>query len=210
MAIYEGSDTYEEFSGKASIVNEQLQHLRSTPLRVRGRKYKMELGLFGDMAFLNEVQGGSGCNCREPCIECDVQNCYLHYSPDMFRKAGLDIPKAMDYARRCRLAHAYGEEYGITQPYVCEGCQKIISEHRQYAPQTSAQDEAHRHTGILTSLNVTASLRPSGLTSQTYVPAACMGSLTYWLKRGMQQSHRTSRTRQPWRESTQWCAMNGR
>ena len=145
LAIYEGSDTYEEFTGKASIVKEQLQKLKSTPLRVKGKHYKVELGLFGDMAFLNQVQGGSGCNSREPCIECDVANSYLHYSPTMFTNAGMELPKPMDYDRRCRLAHAYGEEYNITQPYVCEGCQKTISEHGMYAPQTKAEHEKHMH-----------------------------------------------------------------
>ena len=62
MAIYEGGDSYEEFNGKASIVHEQLNQLRTEPLRVKGREYKVELGLFGDMSFLDSVLGGYGCN----------------------------------------------------------------------------------------------------------------------------------------------------
>ena len=146
MALYEGSDTYEEFNGKASIVKEQLQQLRNTPLRVRGRNYKIDLGLFGDMAMLNEVQGGSGCNSREPCMLCDVSNDNLHYSPSMFAKAGIELPRPMDYARRCRLAHAFGLEYGITDPYVCEGCSKTINEHGQFAPKMKGEEDKHRHS----------------------------------------------------------------
>ena len=146
MAIYEGSDSYEEFNGKASIVQEQLNKLRKEPLRVKGREYKVELGLFGDMSFLDSVLGGAGCNSKEPCMLCDVHKSHLHLSKAAFQHYKLPVPEPKDYKRRCKLSHAFGEEYGLTEPYDCEGCGKTINEDGQYAPQTTAQREEHRHS----------------------------------------------------------------
>jgi hypothetical protein len=51
----------------------------------------------------------------------------------------------MTIRRRNMLAHAYGPEYDLEEPYVCEGCGKRISEHDQYPPQNENQEMTHMH-----------------------------------------------------------------
>lgn len=99
---------------------------------------------------------GSGCNSRELCLEYDVANSYLHYNPQMFINVGMQLPKAMNYDRRCRLAHAFGEEYNIFEPYVCEGCQKQ-SVRMECMPQRQRQRTTG--TGTLTIHSAMASHR---------------------------------------------------
>lgn len=52
----------------------------------------------------------------------------------------------MTIKRRSMLAHAFGEEYGLAEPYICEGCHKEISEHCQFAPETPAEEKAHMNS----------------------------------------------------------------
>ena len=71
MAIYEGGDSYSEFCTKGSVVQRQLQELASKTFQIKGQGYNVRVGLFGDMAFLDCVLGGSGCSYNHACLLCE-------------------------------------------------------------------------------------------------------------------------------------------
>jgi hypothetical protein len=43
------------------------------------------------------------------------------------------------------LAHAYGPEYDLDEPYVCDGCGKTIRDHYQYPPENHNQEMTSMH-----------------------------------------------------------------
>jgi hypothetical protein len=46
------------------------------------------------------------------------------------------------------LAHAYGPEFDLDEPYACEGCGKIMSEHDQYPLLNENQEMTHMHRHV--------------------------------------------------------------
>ena len=147
MAIYEGSDCYQEFTTKGSIAQQQMQKLQMQGLSIHGKRFAVKIALFGDMSFLNNVNGGSGCAADRPCFKCDCQSKYLTWTKRQFLDQNIAVPAYFTRERRTMLAHAFGEAYGITEPYECPGCHMIISRHCQHPPisQREEQDYRARH-----------------------------------------------------------------
>lgn len=143
LALYEGSDSYLELCTKGSQVQIQLQKLRTSGLLVHSIPRSIHLGLFGDLSFLASVLGSCGLSSNHPCVGCDVHKDHLAKTEEEFIALGLPLPQAMTRLRRNKLSHSFGEEYGITEPYECEGCKLLINEHGQHPPQTKAQISAY-------------------------------------------------------------------
>ena len=139
MAIYEGGDSYLELCTKGSQVQKQLEKLQTSGLSLNGEKMAIRLGLFGDMSFINNILGSGGCATNNCCPHCDCHKDKLLWTRQEFIDAGVPFPRAMTIKRHSMLAHAFGKEYGLEVPYVCEGCNREISEHNQYAPDNAAQ-----------------------------------------------------------------------
>ena len=144
MAIYEGGDSYSEFCTKGSVVQRQLQELASKPFQIKGQDYNVRVGLFGDMAFLDSVLGGSGCSCNYACLLCDVHRKNFLVSKEGFKRLQLPEPQLKTRMRRCMLAHCLGEEFGLSESYNCPGCGLWIEEHRAGAPVTKADLDSYR------------------------------------------------------------------
>lgn len=144
MALYEGSDCYSEFTTKGSITQKMLAEIHDKGLDVKGTHYKAKVGLFGDMAFLDSILGGSGCGSDRPCILCDVHTKHLMWKKETFQDEGVEAPKEYTMRERTMLSHAFGAAYGITQPYECPGCHKVVSRHCQHPPITTAEQAAYR------------------------------------------------------------------
>jgi hypothetical protein len=129
-AIYEGGDSYVEMSTKGSmILQRQLVKLHHEGLTIhKGRDTehhrKVRLGIFGDVAFINSTLGSGGCITNNCCPKCDCEKHQLMLSRDEFEHQNLAHPSPMTIRRRNMLAHAYGPEYDLDEPYVCEGCGK--------------------------------------------------------------------------------------
>jgi hypothetical protein len=70
------------------------------------------------------------------------------WSRDEFKEQHQAYPSPMIIRRRNMLAHAYGLEYDLDEPYVCEGCGKKISEHDQYPPKNHNQEIVYMHTNF--------------------------------------------------------------
>ena len=51
----------------------------------------------------------------------------------------------MTILRRSMLAHAYGPEYGLHEPYVCEGCKKTISQHGEFPSECYKEELDYLH-----------------------------------------------------------------
>lgn len=144
MAIYEGSDCYKEFTTKGSIAQKQITKLVNEGLTVNNNTYKVKMGLFGDMAFLDSVLGGSGCGSDRPCIHCDVSSKYLMWKKATFQDEHVPSPTPRTLEARTKLSHAFGAEFGLETPYECPGCHKTISRHLQYPPISQAEEAAYR------------------------------------------------------------------
>lgn len=143
-AIYEGGDSYAEFCLKGSVVQEQLRQLTSKGLHVKGRTYQVSLGLFGDMAFLDSVLGGSGCQSNHPCMLCNVHKDHIMMSTEAFKRLGIPQPQTKTRHLRCQLSHSLGVEYGLPEPYECPGCGMHIQEHGQGQPRTKKELDEYR------------------------------------------------------------------
>ena len=146
MCIYEGGDCYAEFSTKGSIVQRELDKLSKEGLTIHGEHYTVRLSLFGDMSFLHSVLGGSGCASNRPCILCDVQYKYLMWKPQTFHDEGVPMPVPFKLKDRTMLSHAFGQEYGLTQPYNCPRCNQNITEHCAFPPKTKTDGARYRDT----------------------------------------------------------------
>ena len=139
LALYEGGDSYLELCTKGSQVQVQLQKLKTEGVTVRGIPRSIHLGLFGDLSFLASVLGSCGLSSNHPCVGCDVHKDHLAKTEEEFKALGLPLPQALTRLRRNKLSHSFGEEYGITKPYECEGCKLLISEHGQHPPETKTE-----------------------------------------------------------------------
>ena len=146
MAIFEGGDSYAELCTKGSQVQKQLMKLKTTGLMIHQEKRAIRLGIFGDMSFINNILGSGGCSTHNCCPKCDCRKHQLLWTAQEFKDAKQAAPKPMTILRRTKLSHAFGEEYGLTKPYKCEGCDKIISKHLQYAPKNQNQEKVHMNS----------------------------------------------------------------
>ena len=82
------------------------------------------------MSFINNILGSGGCSTHNCCPKCDCRKHQLLWTAQEFKDAKQAAPKPMTILRRTKLSHAFGEEYGMTKPYKCEGCDKIITHNR--------------------------------------------------------------------------------
>jgi hypothetical protein len=133
-AIFEGGDSYVEMCTKGSMIQRQLSKLQEEGLTIhKGRDTEehkdIRLGIFGDMSFINAILGSGGCSTNNSCPKCDCQKHQFLWPSEEFVNRGEHQPRPMTILRRNMLAHAYGPEYGLHEPYVCEGCNKTISQH---------------------------------------------------------------------------------
>ena len=99
------------------MVQQALDQLAKEGLQLHGQAYVVKLCLFGDMAFLHSVLGGSGCSSDRPCILCNIHSRYLMWKKDTFLDEGVEFPATITLKMRTMLSHAFGEEYGLPESY---------------------------------------------------------------------------------------------
>ena len=142
-ALYEGGDSYLELSTKGSEVQKQIFKVKKTGLRIWNEQRMVKVGLYGDMMFLSEACGEFSLNSNNPCIGCDVHSDHIMKTLEEFEACGIPPPKPMTLERRNKLSHAYGPEYGLEEPYTCEGCKKLVTKDRDHEPTTSKLEKAY-------------------------------------------------------------------
>ena len=111
--IYKGGDSYVEMSTKVSMIQKQLVKLQEEGLDIhKGRNTehhrRVRLGIFGGMAFINNILGSGGCSTNNCCLKCDCQKHQLMWPHDEFEQQGQAYHTPMTIRRRNMLAHAYG------------------------------------------------------------------------------------------------------
>ena len=151
VALYEGDDSYVEMSTKGSAVNKMLTTLQKDGIVIHGVQRPIRLGLYGDMSFLISIHGEPGVQTLFPCLQCDCHKDNLMLTTADFARKKIPHPRPMTTIRRNKLAHAFGKEYGLEEPYPCEGCGKLVAEHLDHPPENAKEekDYPHHHFGQL-------------------------------------------------------------
>ena len=106
--------------------------------------------LGGDLKFLVECFGVIGNAANHPCHQCTCRKDQLWKCEDEFRVEDRPTTRTLDFIYR--LLHAWGEEYGLTEPYLCPGCHAEITAENRHPPETEAEIRgypalhfSHRH-----------------------------------------------------------------
>ena len=93
------------------MIQRQLVKLQHEGLTIhKGRdtehNFKVRLGIFGDMGFINSTLGSGRCSTNNCCPKCDCEKYQLMLSRDEFEHQNLSHPLPMTIRRRNMLAHA--------------------------------------------------------------------------------------------------------
>jgi hypothetical protein len=103
-------------------------------LEVDGQRVAITFTLGGDLKFLNGVLGLQGASATCPCHICEVTKAELHWSKRRHQQKYGCQPVLRTYLRCAQMAHAFGADVGIIEPYLCPGCNMVITEDDRHEP----------------------------------------------------------------------------
>lgn len=155
--LYSGKDSYsmlqkfltcKQDEGTPSVL-EQLQDLRragvqlsSTTQRHDAQQVEISFLGGGDGKFQSEQAGLNGHASTFPCGRCECKKEHLHLSKHHLEHRHPNLCKRT--LQRCTMmAHKFGEEFGLTEPYHCPGCGLEITAEDQHLPVTDAAIKAY-------------------------------------------------------------------
>ena len=159
--LYAGKDSYhmmESFltapqHGRPSIM-EQLQEIVRDGVDVpasdpsqQPQHVNIVLKGGGDGKFQADQFGHNGHAGKCPCQRCEAEKGQLHLSKADLQARG--APARRTYQRSCMLAHKWGQQWGLEEPYHCPGCGRHITAEQRHLPATStaAANFPKRHFG---------------------------------------------------------------
>jgi hypothetical protein len=135
IMLYEGHDKYDKFVTQLQAIKQELRELCDGPgMELHGTIYAFKLVLGGDMTFQGGAFGHAGAASTFSCFICDMarQNKYL--TPADYQRKGMTPPMEKTNVFAAMLAHAFGEEYGLIEPYLCTGCGLRVKSHGDLPP----------------------------------------------------------------------------
>ena len=151
-ALYAGSDSHhlmEKFLNTASTssgqpipsLRQQMEALAAGSLHTNVGIIVVLWRLGGDLKFLVDCFGLSGNAATYPCYQCTCHKDSLWMLPSEFPFG--QVPETRNHMWMLQMAHAFGEEVGITQPYDCPGCGKQVSGDERHQP--VSQEEVRQY-----------------------------------------------------------------
>ena len=158
--LYSGNDSYKLFQKFLTCrqdhdtpsVLEQLHHLKRggvlMPITDDGQPaMQVNVSFYGggDGKFQSEQAGLNGHASNYPCGRCECKKEYLHLSKQHLEQRQPRLQRRN--LQRCRMmAHKFGTEFGLTEPYNCPGCGLEITSQQQHLPMTEAAIKAFPST----------------------------------------------------------------
>lgn len=148
--LYSGKDSYHMLQkfftckqdNNTPSVLEQLHDLEQSGVQLPATdsqpEQRLSIGFLGggDGKFQSEQAGLNGHSSNYPCGRCECRKDCLHLSKRHLEQRYPNLCKRS--LQRCRmLAHKFGAEYGLTEPYQCPGCNAEITEENRHLPQTA-------------------------------------------------------------------------
>eukprot|EP00873_Tetraselmis_striata_P014508 jgi/Tetstr1/434772/TSEL_023823.t1 len=149
IMLYEGQDKYEQFITPMEAVKDQLMELcDGSWMKLHDDIYTFQMVLGGDMAWQSWIYGHAGAASTFFCFVCDMSKHHMHLTQSDYERKGMSMPiiKSAQYA--AMLAHAMGDEYGLTEPYPCPGCGETVHFYGDLPPTdtpAARQDYQHAH-----------------------------------------------------------------
>jgi hypothetical protein len=115
IMLYEGPDKYDQFVTQLQAIKQELRELCDGPgMELHGTIYTFKLVLGGDMAFQGGAFGHAGATSFLFCFICDMPRQNKHLIPAGYQRKGMTPPMEKTTFFAAMLAHAFGEEYGLT------------------------------------------------------------------------------------------------
>lgn len=102
----------------------------------------------GDLKWQSDQFGLNGHASRYPCTRCECHRDHIGLSkPNLQQRQHHTVHRCMQ--KSLMLAHKFGPEWGLEEPYHCPGCQHIISSNDAFAPQSAKdiRDYPSKHYG---------------------------------------------------------------
>ena len=142
-ALYAGSDCHhlvQKFLNTSSTssgqmvmtIRQQMEQLATRGLHTSLGDIAVLWRLGGDLKFLVECMGISSNAATYPCHQCRCHKRDMWMLPEEFPFGTVPQPRTRQSI--LQMCHAFGEEVGITEPYVCPGCEKEISAATRHKP----------------------------------------------------------------------------
>ena len=182
-ALYAGSDSHHLMhkflntsntsSGQMVLtLRQQMEQLAANSLHTSQGVIGVLWRLGGDLKFLVESMGISSNAATYPCHQCTCHKDHMWRLPEDFPLA--EVPQPRTYQWMLKMAHAFGEEVGITEPYVCPGCNREISAEQRHQPVTR---EELRQYGLDNFSHVWGKLPLTAIEPEDAVPDGLHGFL---------------------------------
>jgi hypothetical protein len=135
IMLYEGHDKYDQFVTQLDAIKQELREICDVPgMELYGAIYIFKLVIGGDMAFQGGTFGHDGATSTFFCSICDMARHSKHLTPTDYQRKGMTPPMEKTYFFAAMIAHAFGEEYGLTEPYMCHGCGLVVQCHGDLPP----------------------------------------------------------------------------
>eukprot|EP00873_Tetraselmis_striata_P037237 jgi/Tetstr1/457501/TSEL_044082.t1 len=139
----------------AQFPKDQLSESREIVIQFCGMKlhdeiYTFKMVLGGDMAWQSGIYGHAGAASTFFCFVCDMLKHYMHLTQSDYERKGMSMPMIKSAQYAAMLAHAMGQEYGLTEPYPCPGCGETVHFHGDLPPAdtpAARQNYQHAHFG---------------------------------------------------------------
>jgi hypothetical protein len=108
-------------------------------MELHGTTYTFKLVLGGDMAFQGGTFGHAGAESIFFCFICDMARQNKHLAPTDYQRKVMTPPMQKISVFAAMLAHAFGEEYRLIEPYLCPGCGLRVKSHGDLPPSDNQQ-----------------------------------------------------------------------
>jgi hypothetical protein len=103
-------------------------------MELHGAIYIFKFVIGGDMAFHGGTFGHDGAAYIFFCFICGMSRRKKHLTPANYQRKGMTTPMEKTSIFAAMLAHAFKEEYGLTEPYMCPGCGLLVQCHGDMLP----------------------------------------------------------------------------
>jgi hypothetical protein len=151
LMLFEGHYKDGQFVKQLDVNKHELREICDSPeMKLHGAIYIFEIAIGGDMAFQGVTFGHAGAAYIFFCFICDMARNNKHLTPADYQRKGMTPPMEKTFVFAAMLAHAFGEEYGLTEPYMCHGCGLLVQCHGNLSPsdnQPGRQDYQFSHFG---------------------------------------------------------------